>query len=603
MKFKVQKLDVFFSSINLLNKNEKINLLTLSLLSFISSTLEIFSVLSIYPFINIVLDKEIIFSNSKYKYLWNLLASPSVERFIVYLFIILFIIIISSSLFTFYTQYLLNKFAANIQKRLGKDLIKYLMYTNYEWHIQENSIKLMNLFTTHLSYWSRGTIKQIPLLIGYLSAMIIPLFTLISLSPKYGVLFLLFISSLIFYFLRFIRSKTNRLSNIIRLKIDELNILLVEIIQGIKDVKLSNNEANFINKFDDVYKNYLISRSSIDIFNLVPVTTILMISQLAIIALGTILFLSNIESSSLISIMAIIVLLAFKIVPLLNRFGNSLNNISNAYVFVKLLNKLYFQLKKLNYSINVKETITNFSWKKLSLKKIYYYYPLCENASLKNISLEIHKGNHYGFVGFSGAGKSTTVDICNGLLTPSKGQILLDGVDLKKFGYRKWQSKIGYVPQDPKINDLSIRENIAFGLNLLKIDNSKVLSCLEMVGLGDFIGNLPKGIFTVLGERGKLLSGGQKQLIAIARALYKDPDVIILDEATSSLDALNQDLIRQVFRRLKKRITILSIAHQFSNIKYVDHIFLFEDGQLVDQGNIDYLYKNSLLFKKFTDSQ
>lgn len=181
--------------------------------------------------------------------------------------------------------------------------------------------------------------------------------------------------------------------------------------------------------------------------------------------------------------------------------------------------------------------------------------------------------------------------------------MLLDGKNLSEFGIKKWQSRIGYVPQEPKINDLTIKENVAFGIEPSKIDEKKVFKCLEIVGLKEFVMKLPKGLSSSIGERGKLLSGGQLQLISIARALYKDPEIIILDEATTSLDSIGQNFIRQVFKNLKGKVTVLTIAHQFSNIKYVDHIFLFDNGELVDQGDLDYLYKNSFLFKKFTDFQ
>ncbi|MBO8230536.1 ATP-binding cassette domain-containing protein [Prochlorococcus marinus] len=598
------RLDVFKTSLSLLNKKEKLKLFIYCIICFISFALDILTVFSIFPFINIILDPNLIYETNKYNYLWTYLGSPNINLFIVYLSVAIILVILSSSLFSLYTQYRLNLFVAKCQTRLGNDLIRNFTFMNYEWHIQQNSIKLMNLFSYHLAYWSRGVIKQIPLLAGYLSSLMIPLLTILILSPKYGILIISFISIIIFKFLKYIRKKTNLLTNGQRIKIDEINVFLTEMLAGIKDVKLSNNTFNFLNKFNNIWGKFAFGQASIENLNLLPVNSILMFSQLCVVFLGTILFISNINQNILVGIMAIITLLAFKIVPLLNKLGNSLNNISNAHIYSKTLKIIYSEVVlKVNKRDQLFTNSCEFYWKQLSLVDVSYSYPKSNKICLKRINLQINKGLHYGFVGFSGAGKSTTIDLCNGLLSPSKGRVLIDGIDLEEFGIEKWQSKIGYVPQNPKINDLSIKENVAFGLDPYEIDEEKVMSCLEIVGLGSFVQKLPLKLSTQLRERGKILSGGQLQLVAIARALYEEPNILILDEATNSLDSITQELVRAVFKKLHGKVTLLSISHQFSNLKFVDHVFLFESGELIDQGNFKDLYSNSVLFKRFVDSQ
>ena len=604
MERKFIKFDFLLSSVSLLNKKEKLNLIIISFISFFSSILDFISIFSIYPFINIIVDQNIIQNNINYKYIWNLLGSPNTNRFVIYLAIIIIFIIFISSLLVFLNQYILNIFVSNCQTRLGKDLLKEFVLIDYEWHLEKNSVKLMNLFTNHLVFWSRGIIKQIPLIIGYLSTLILPIITLINLSPKYSLVSIILISFLIFNFLKYIRRKTLSLSNKSRIKLDELNILLLDTIQGIKDVKLSNNQNNFINRFNFLYRSFSLQRAKLDNFSLIPINLVLMISQLSIIFLGTILFVNNVRSSNIFGIMAIASLLGFKVVPLINRFGSSLNNISNSYAYSSIINQIYNEVKRMNRnkSFDFNDSL-NFTWKELTLKNVTYKYPGSKKAALKNVNLQIKKGLHYGFVGFSGAGKSTAVDICNGLLNPQIGGVFIDGKNLQEFGTKRWQSKIGYVPQKPKINDRSVMENIAYGSHSLEINEEKIYSCLEIVGMKNFVKNLPNGLSTNLGEGGRLFSGGQQQLFAIARALYKDPEIIILDEATSSLDAITQNLIKLALKKLHGRVTILSISHQFSNIKYVDHIFLYEKGRLINQGNSEYLYSNSELFKKLLDYQ
>ena len=324
-----------------------------------------------------------------------------------------------------------------------------------------------------------------------------------------------------------------------------------------------------------------------------------MLSQLIMVSLGTILFLLKTSPSNLVGIMSIVALIAFKIIPALNKLGNALNRISESFIFSEVINNLNVELRaQLIQDTNLR-TDNNFIWNKIRLKNVYFKYPGMDEYAIKKINIEIKRGFQYGFVGFSGSGKSTTIDILNGLLTPTKGQVYVNKIFLSDFGIRKWRYKIGYVPQQPKISDQSIKENIAFGLDISKIDEMKIKNCIDLVGLTEFIGSLPKGTSTLIGDRGKLLSGGQQQLIAIARALYKNPEILILDEATSSLDSISEKLVRDTLKRLRGKVTLLTIAHHFSNIRDSDHIFLFKKGELISEGSFSFLEKNSELFKKF----
>ena len=308
------------------------------------------------------MNPDLIYTDDNYNYLWNLLGSPNINLFIIYLSIVITIIILNSSLISLYSQYRLNNFAAKCQSRLGNDIVRNFAIMNYEWHLQKNSIKLMNLFSNHLAYWSRGVIKQIPLLIGYISCLIIPLVSVVILSPRYGLFLLFLISFLIFYFLKYIRIRTNRITNLQRIKIDEINIFLTELLQGIKDIKLSNNKNNFLKKFNYLWKDFALVKP-IENYNLLPANLVLMFSQLAVVTLGCALFVSNIGQNSLVGIMTVITLLAFKVVPLLNKLGNSLNAISNAHVFSSKLKEICAEVDLTN---NIDKSLINnypeFSW-------------------------------------------------------------------------------------------------------------------------------------------------------------------------------------------------------------------------------------------------
>ena len=207
-----------------------------------------------------------------------------------------------------------------------------------------------------------------------------------------------------------------------------------------------------------------------------------------------------------------------------------------------------------------------------------FQYPGTEQVVLQAVSFRVPKGAFVGIVGPSGAGKTTFVDILLGLLRPAKGCIRVDGVDIWQ-DIRAWQANIAYVPQTIYLIDGTIRENIALGMKPEDIDDEKVRRVLKMAELHDFVAAQPDGIEAMVGERGVRLSGGQRQRIGIARALYQEPEVLILDEATSSLDSATEESITHTILKLKGEITILSIAHRVSTLAECDFKVRFAAGE------------------------
>jgi ATP-binding cassette subfamily C protein len=227
------------------------------------------------------------------------------------------------------------------------------------------------------------------------------------------------------------------------------------------------------------------------------------------------------------------------------------------------------------------------------IKNISYSYPNTSINVLSNISMQINKGSVVGIIGQSGSGKSTLIDVILGLLKPTEGQILVDGVDIAT-NVSGWQSQIGYVPQSIYLTDESIRSNIAFGLPEDEIDDKKIRKAILSAQLDVFIDSLADGLDTAVGERGVRLSGGQRQRIGIARALYNDPRVLVLDEATSALDSLMAQEVMKAVDKMRGERTILMVAHQITTIKDCDHIYILENGSLVDSGSYEELHYTGL---------
>ena len=207
--------------------------------------------------------------------------------------------------------------------------------------------------------------------------------------------------------------------------------------------------------------------------------------------------------------------------------------------------------------------------------------------AVKNINFKINKGSRVGFIGSTGSGKSTLVDILMGLLTPNKGVVSIDDIRLSEKNINGWQSKICHVPQSVFLTDNTISENIAFGIDKELIDHERVKEAAMQAQISDFINNSLYGYDTIVGERGVKLSGGQRQRIAIARALYKDADVLVFDEATSALDISTEKLVMDSITSLNKKLTIIIIAHRITTLQNCDKIIEIENGEICYQGIYD----------------
>jgi ABC-type multidrug transport system fused ATPase/permease subunit len=232
------------------------------------------------------------------------------------------------------------------------------------------------------------------------------------------------------------------------------------------------------------------------------------------------------------------------------------------------------------------------------LRAVSFRYPGADREALDDVGLLIQKNTTVGIVGPTGSGKTTLVDILLGLLAPTRGTVLVDGVELTHDNMRAWRSRMGYVPQHIYLADDSISSNIAFGLSPRQIDVDRVRHAARLANLDDFIEReLPRRYDTQVGERGIRLSGGQRQRIGIARALYHDPDVLIFDEATSALDGITEDVIINAIRSLARRKTIVLIAHRFSTIRDCDVIYMLENGSITDSGSYSELSERSLAFR------
>ena len=293
------------------------------------------------------------------------------------------------------------------------------------------------------------------------------------------------------------------------------------------------------------------------------------------------------DSKEIFPIISLYAMAGYRLLPALQQIYSSITrvkyNLPALEILVDDLSKEHEISKKVS-----KQQALIFN-NNLVLKDINFHYLGSASPILDDINIEIKANTTIGFVGPTGSGKTTLIDVLLGLLTPNTGKLIVDNVELTVENTRAWQKNIGYVPQSIYLTDDTIIKNIAFGINDNDIDLDKVKHAAKLADIDSFINTMPKNYNTFVGERGIRLSGGQCQRIGIARALYNNPSILVLDEATSALDSVTENAIIEAINKLSHKKTIIMIAHRLTTVKECDVIFMLDKGKITDKGKYDEL--------------
>ena len=367
---------------------------------------------------------------------------------------------------------------------------------------------------------------------------------------------------------------------------------------GIKDVLFLGKQKKFIREFDKNYLTFGRSVGTAAALGQIPKYILELLGYGSVILI--IIYIISFEDKNFINYLPILSVYALAGLKLLPAFQAIYSCVSGIKSNIQAFEVLKEDISKSKYELIESQDDKDLPQinSKIELKDISFAYPNKKNLILSNFNLSLPIKKVIGIVGETGSGKSTLIDIILGLIEPQSGGLYLDGKKLLNKQKRAWQNQIGVVPQNIFLMNKSIKENIAFELDPKTIDEEKIFNALKLSRLDKFVSTLPNGINTIVGERGVQLSGGQCQRVGIARALYNDPEFLLFDEATSSLDGITEKLIMDAIQDFSGNKSIIIITHRLSTIKICDNIFLIENGKVVDEGSYSTLIKNNDKFKK-----
>lgn len=569
----------------LLTSNEQKRAGLLMFMILIMALLEMIGVASILPFMSVLTNPSIINKNiilNKSFEFFQLFGVQNDQQFLFALGILVFILLIISLSFKALVSYVQVQFIQMRQHSIGKRLMTGYLHQPYSWFLGRNSADLGTKVLSEVQRVVGGGLKPLMMLIS--SSMIVITITtlLIIANPKLAIVVTLSISAAYGIVFKIVRRYLNRIGKESLINNELRFTAIVEAFGAAKEVKIGGLEHAYIKRFSDPSKIFAKHSATSTVINQIPRFA------LEIVAFGGIMLLilyMMARTGNFNRTLPIITLYAFagyRLMPALQQMYASFTQLT----FVKpSLESLINDLKNLKQI--QKKQVHGFLLfnKSIKLKNINYNYPNTSRTALKDITLSIPIKTSVGIIGATGSGKTTIVDIILGLLEPQKGSLEVDGQIITQKNTRAWQRLIGYVPQHIYLSDDTVTANIAFGVSSEDVNQDVVEKVSKIANLHKFVvSELPDKYQTTIGERGVRLSGGERQRIGIARALYHNPKLLILDEATSSLDSHTEKLVMEAVNNLSKELTIISIAHRLNTVKNCDIIFQLENGKLINQG-------------------
>jgi ABC-type multidrug transport system fused ATPase/permease subunit len=561
----------------LFSNEEKFKLARIFFFVSIGAALEVSSIAGLAVFVGLFLDEN----NKIYEWFSNLgILDLSSEIELIQIFgIVVGLLFVLKNVYLLYINYILHKFIYNKYVLISTKLLRRYIEMPYINHLQTNSSYLQRNINTEV-FWLFANIlvPGITLLTEVIIVFSI-ISALIFIEPAKTLVLISAFGSILLIVMFVIKRKMDAMGIVSQQYFGEMIKSVNQSLGGIKLTKVSRASDYFVNIFNNNVKRYSFNTANLKNISQWPRYLIEVIVVLGIVIAVIVTTYDNLDSKLDLSQLSFFGLAAVRLMPSFNRITSSYTNIRYYSASLDIV------FNELNTSNSDKEEVDidrdNFMTfsQDIVFDNVSYQYPGSLKHSIKNLSFKIKKGKSIALIGESGCGKTTIVDLICGLLKPNNGLIMADGKNIFS-NLHEWRGMVSYVPQDIYLLDDSLRNNIAYGVNSEDIDDNLIVRVSKLAMLDNYIDELEFGYETMIGENGVKMSGGQRQRLGIARALYNQPKILILDEGTAALDNKSQEYVINSINSMVDEITVITIAHRLDTVKNCDLILLIEKGSV-----------------------
>lgn len=567
---------------SIFSRRQKLRVLGLAFLMFLGGLLEMLSVSLVLPFMNAVMEPEATMGKWYAKLICGVFGIEEPRTFLLVAAIVLALVYILKNAYLLLEFDIQYRFVYGNMISMQSRVLDSYIHRPYEFFRRVGSGEIVRIINTDIpnTFYLLTSILNI---LTEIAASALLAATIALIAPQVTLCMAAILLALLLVINQFVKPVLRKAG----VKLQEagagMNKWLIQSIQGIKEVKIMSRETYFQNSFDAHGAGYVDSLRKNGIYSTMPRFLIEAVSMSAMFLVVAFLILQGNDLLTIVPMLTAVAMAAIRLLPSANRISAGMAAI--AY-YEPMLDKMIENLKEIEPDDRTAEHGTESMTGNTAIRplqneicfdKISFHYSDAETNVLSDASMTIRRGESVGVVGESGSGKTTAIDILLGLLRPQEGQVLVDGVDITA-DMKGWHEQIGYIPQLIFMLDDTIRRNVSFGEKDEDISDEAVWRALEDASLADFVRSLPKGLDTEIGERGVRLSGGQRQRIGIARALYRNPEILVFDEATSALDNATEAEIMESVRHLQGQKTMIIIAHRLTTIEHCDHVYRVENG-------------------------
>lgn len=558
----------------------------------VMAVLEVINVSAIAPFLSLATDPTMLENNNILGFLYDLFGFDSPSDFIVAVGVCVFFLMLISNGWSALTTWAQLRLVWSWNHQLSVRLLEQYLDRPYSYFLSRNTADLSKNLLSEVQQITHQMIQPVILATGRLIVALGIISVLVVANPVVALMVTVVVGGSYGAIYTFTRKRLNTIGRDRVQANQERFTVANEALSGIKDVKVLNVEQSFLERFVGPSRRFSRHQATSHTIGSLPRYAIETVAFGTIVLILVYLVALERDFGSIVPMLGLYAFAGYRMMP-------ALQQVFQAVTAVRFHSSaLETVLADLESTPSEKDSARRQSVttapmglsNKLELKHIRFSYPNSEKPAVTNVTFTIPANSAIGFVGATGSGKTTLIDIILGLLRQESGEVIVDGTPITGDNISAWQKSIGYVPQHIFLTDSSVAENIAFGVPKDQIDMEAVRYAAKIAQIDDFIMNeLPNGYDTVVGERGIRLSGGQRQRIGIARALYRDPDVIVFDEATSALDNTTERQVMQAIRSLLGKKTILMVAHRLTTLSDCNTIFMLKDGHIVSQGTYEEL--------------